>query len=195
MNHQFYIFYFPELLFTLPIYSIWFIHLQPARPSQGPLFLVEKNNDGRQKGFRESLNDILFIKVGFIVKHDPASSLSADGLQELKTKSTQSVLVQDRNFFDYSIIYSIQTEYRTFLKVCPFLVLLIIFISGYNLSRSLTCLLFRDPGTFNHDRFFLFWHYHWSSLQIRCLYRTIVSMVEVWSNSSIVAPTTQWTSK
>jgi hypothetical protein len=36
------------------------------------------------------------------VNHNPASSLFADEFQELKTKSSQSVVVQDNNFFDFS---------------------------------------------------------------------------------------------
>jgi hypothetical protein len=41
------------------------------------------------------------------VNHDPASSLFADEFQEFKTKSSQSVIVQD-NFFDFSWIDSVQ---------------------------------------------------------------------------------------
>jgi hypothetical protein len=33
------------------------------------------------------------------VNHDPASSFFADEFQESKTKSSQSVIVQDNNFF------------------------------------------------------------------------------------------------
>jgi hypothetical protein len=41
----------------------------------------------------------LFTSVSFTVNHDPASSLFADEFQEFKTKSSQSVIVQDNNFF------------------------------------------------------------------------------------------------
>jgi hypothetical protein len=40
--------------------------------------------------------------LAYIKNHDPASSLFADKFQELKTKSSQSVVVQDNNFFDFS---------------------------------------------------------------------------------------------
>jgi hypothetical protein len=60
-----------------------------------------KNNDDRQD-FKEFTGDCLFISVSFTVNHDPASSLFADEFQESKTKSSQSVDVQDNNFFHFS---------------------------------------------------------------------------------------------
>jgi hypothetical protein len=48
------------------------------------------------------------------VNHDPASSFFADGFQEFKTKSSQSVIVQDNNFFDFSWIDSNQKRYKAF---------------------------------------------------------------------------------
>jgi hypothetical protein len=48
----------------------------------------------------------LFTSVRFTVNHDPASSLFADEFEEFKTKSSQSVVVQDNNFFDFSSIDS-----------------------------------------------------------------------------------------
>jgi hypothetical protein len=44
----------------------------------------------------------LFTSVGFTVNHDPASSLFADEFQGFKTKSSQSVVVHNNNFFDFS---------------------------------------------------------------------------------------------
>jgi hypothetical protein len=64
------------------------------------VFGNENNDDGQD--FREFTGDCLFTSVSFAVNHDPASSFFADGFQESKTKSSQSVVVQDNNFFDFS---------------------------------------------------------------------------------------------
>jgi hypothetical protein len=61
------------------------------------VFGNESNDDGQD--FGEFTGDCLFTSVSFVVNHDPASSLFADELQESKTKSSQSVDVQDNNFF------------------------------------------------------------------------------------------------
>jgi hypothetical protein len=65
------------------------------------IVFVAKNNDYEQD-FREFTDGCLFTSVSFTVNHDPASSLFADEFQEFKTKSSQSVDVQDNNFFDFS---------------------------------------------------------------------------------------------
>jgi hypothetical protein len=70
-------------------------------PTVESIVFVAKNNDYGQ-GFREFTGDCLFTSVSFTVNHDPASSLFADEFQEFKTKSSQSVIVQDNNFFDFS---------------------------------------------------------------------------------------------
>jgi hypothetical protein len=64
------------------------------------VFGNENNDDGQD--FTEFTDDCLFTLVSFAVNHDPASSLFADEFQEFKTKSSQSVDVQDNNFFDFS---------------------------------------------------------------------------------------------
>jgi hypothetical protein len=64
------------------------------------VFGNENNDDGQD--FREFTGDCLYTSVSFTVNHDPASSLFADEFQESKTKSSQSVVVQDNNFFDFS---------------------------------------------------------------------------------------------
>jgi hypothetical protein len=64
------------------------------------VFGNENNDDGQD--FREFAGDCLFTSVSFAVNHDPASSFFADEFQESKTKSSQSVDVQDNNFFDFS---------------------------------------------------------------------------------------------
>jgi hypothetical protein len=64
------------------------------------VFGNENNDDGQ--GFREFTGNCLFTSVSFTVNHDPASSLFADEFQEFKTKSSQSVVVQNNNFFDFS---------------------------------------------------------------------------------------------
>jgi hypothetical protein len=64
------------------------------------VFGNENNDDGQD--FREFTGDCLFTSVSFAVNHDPASSFFADEFQESKTKSSQSVIVQDNNFFDFS---------------------------------------------------------------------------------------------
>jgi hypothetical protein len=64
------------------------------------VFGNENNDDGQD--FREFTGDCLFTSVSFAVNHDPASTFFADELQEPKTKSSQSVDVQDNNFFDFS---------------------------------------------------------------------------------------------
>jgi hypothetical protein len=63
----------------------------------------------------------LFTSVSFAVNHDPASSLFADEFQESKTNSSQSVDVQDNNFFDFSWIDLDQKGYINtfFLKLSP----------------------------------------------------------------------------
>jgi hypothetical protein len=67
-----------------------------------------ENSEDAQEVFRESLNGTLFITFGFAVNQDPASSLFADEFQEFKTKSSQSVVVQDNNFFGFFWINLIQ---------------------------------------------------------------------------------------
>jgi hypothetical protein len=64
------------------------------------VFGNENNDDGQD--FREFAGDCLFTSVSFAVNHDPASSFFADEFQEFKTKSSQSVIVQDNNFFEFS---------------------------------------------------------------------------------------------
>jgi hypothetical protein len=64
------------------------------------VFGNENNEDGQD--FKEFTDDCLFTSVSFAVNHDPASSLFADEFQESKTKFSQSVDVQDNNFFDFS---------------------------------------------------------------------------------------------
>jgi hypothetical protein len=64
------------------------------------VFGNENNDDGQD--FREFAGDCLFTSVSFTVNHDPASNLFADELQESKTKSSQSVIVQGNKFFDFS---------------------------------------------------------------------------------------------
>jgi hypothetical protein len=64
------------------------------------VFGNENNDDGQE--FRELAGDCLFTSVSFAVNHDPASSFFADAFQESKTKSSQSVVSQDNNFFDFS---------------------------------------------------------------------------------------------
>jgi hypothetical protein len=70
-------------------------------PTAESIVFGNENNDDEQ-GFREFMGDCLFFSVSFTVNHDPASSLFADEFQEFKTKSSQSVVVQDNNFFDFS---------------------------------------------------------------------------------------------
>jgi hypothetical protein len=64
------------------------------------VFGNENNDDGYD--FREFTGDCLFTLVSFAVNHDPASSFFADEFQEFKTKFSQSVIVQDNNFFNFS---------------------------------------------------------------------------------------------
>jgi hypothetical protein len=64
------------------------------------VFGNKNNNDGQD--FRKFTSDCLFISISFTFNHDPASSLFADEFQELKTKSSQSVVVQYNNFFHFS---------------------------------------------------------------------------------------------
>jgi hypothetical protein len=64
------------------------------------VFGNENNDDGQD--FREFTGDCLFTSVSFAVNHDPVSSFFADEFQQSKTKSSQSVDVQDNNFFDFS---------------------------------------------------------------------------------------------
>jgi hypothetical protein len=64
------------------------------------VFDNENNDDGQD--FREFTGDCLFTSVSFTANRDPASSLFADELHEPKTKSSQSVDVQNNNFFDFS---------------------------------------------------------------------------------------------
>jgi hypothetical protein len=64
------------------------------------VFGNENNDDGHN--IREFTSDCLFTSVSFAVNHDPASSFFADEFQESKTKSSQSVILQDNNFFDFS---------------------------------------------------------------------------------------------
>jgi hypothetical protein len=72
-----------------------------SAPTAESIVFGNKNNDNGQ-GFREFTGDCLFISVSFTVNHDLASSLFADEFQDLKTKPSQSVVVQDNNFFDFS---------------------------------------------------------------------------------------------
>jgi hypothetical protein len=70
-------------------------------PTAESIVFGNKNNDDRQD-FREFTGDCLFTSVSFAVNHDPASSFFADEFQEFKTKFSQSVDVQNNNFFDFS---------------------------------------------------------------------------------------------
>jgi hypothetical protein len=70
-------------------------------PTAESIVFGNENNDDEQD-FREFTGDCLFTSVSFAVNHDPASSFFADEFQESKTKSSQSVDVQDNNFFDFS---------------------------------------------------------------------------------------------
>jgi hypothetical protein len=86
-------FFFQFLAFFdfLPSFSV---------PTAEPIVFGNENNDDGQD-FREFTGDCLFTSVTFTVNHDLASSIYADEFQEFKTKSSQSVIVQDNNFFDF----------------------------------------------------------------------------------------------
>jgi hypothetical protein len=49
----------------------------------------------------EFTGDCLFTSVSFTVNHDPANNFFADEFQKFKTKSSQSVVAQDNNFFEF----------------------------------------------------------------------------------------------
>jgi hypothetical protein len=92
---SFFVYFFFQLLNFfdfLPSFSV---------PTAESIVFGNENNDDGQD-FREFTDDCLFTLVSFAVNHDPASSFFADELQEFKTKSSQSVVVQDNNLFDFS---------------------------------------------------------------------------------------------
>jgi hypothetical protein len=64
--------------------------------------VFDNKHNGNGQDFREFMGDCLSNSVSFAVNHDPASSLFADEFQEFKIKSSQYVVVQDNNFFDFS---------------------------------------------------------------------------------------------
>jgi hypothetical protein len=70
-------------------------------PTAESIVFGNENNENEQD-FREFTGDCLFASVSFTVNYDSASSLFADEFQEFKTQSSQSVIVQDNNFFDFS---------------------------------------------------------------------------------------------
>jgi hypothetical protein len=69
-------------------------------PTAESIVFRNENNDNGQD-FRELTGDCLLTSVNFAVNHDPASSLFADEFQEFKTKSSQYIIVQDNNFFEF----------------------------------------------------------------------------------------------
>jgi hypothetical protein len=85
-------FHFLAFFDFLPSFSV---------PTADSIVFGNENNDDGQD-FRDFAGDCLFTSVSFAVNRDPASSFFADEFQESKTKSSQSVLVQDNNFFDFS---------------------------------------------------------------------------------------------
>jgi hypothetical protein len=71
-----------------------------SAPTKKSIVFGNENNDNGQY-LREFTGDCLFTPVSFTVNHDPSSSLFADEFQEFKAKSSQFVVVQDNNFFDF----------------------------------------------------------------------------------------------
>jgi hypothetical protein len=87
--------------FFLPFLAFFELFLSfSVSTAESIVFGNENNDDGQD--FRKLTGDCLFTSVSFTVNHDPASSLFADEFQEFKTKSSQFIVVQDNNFFDFS---------------------------------------------------------------------------------------------